>query len=117
MKRYILFKAKKTKSKTWGFGDYWYNGFTQEHYLKCLIEGGTQFEDVKVDLSTVCQFTGLVDKNGNKIFEDDIVKGGSVIKWWHERALFALFSDALDERPCSYPLFANEIEIIGNLHD
>ena len=63
--RTIKFKAKRVDNGEWTVGDL--SQDINEVFIFPLNECG----NIKVDLTTVCQFTGLIDKNGVGIWEGD----------------------------------------------
>lgn len=66
-----LFKAKRIDNGEWVQG-YLY-GIWEKRYILCGMTNDIP-NMIEVDTSTICQCTGLKDKNGKLIWENDIVK-------------------------------------------
>lgn len=131
--REILFRAKIKDTDEWVEGYYAMMGKENliRHYIvqNCALTGlfddpeeNMYFNDVEIDPETLCQFTGMRDKNGNRIWENDIVKHEisdtiGTVKWYEEDYVGWCVDDVqIDEQQFTDEMW-NECEVIGNFFD
>ena len=77
--REILFKAKRKDNGKWVDGYYQkrYDLLGNEEHLIFHADSYTVWEYAEIDPETLCQFTGMTDKNGVRIWKNDIVEAWS----------------------------------------
>lgn len=128
--REILFRGKRTDNGQWVEGslriDYLTNKLNQGSYLMFISNQNRysfDFDSVQVQSESVGQFTGLLDKNGKKIFEGDIVEGitFSGKKYFLSEIKFinGFFKTVVKgwETKSSVGSWCIDLYVIGNIHD
>ena len=128
--REILFRAKRIDNSEWVEGYFvigkWYLDEKERYAILpidlCFYPHCEINEWIEIDPKTLCQYTGLKDKDGNRIWENDIVKHEisdtiGTVKWYEEDYVGWCVDDVYVGKQQSTNEMWSECEVIGNVFD
>ena len=129
-----LYRAKRKNWRELPKEMWWVEGYLYGIWERRYILWGMTNDVpnmVEVDPSTICQCTGLKDKNNKLIWENDIVDAS--LGWWHASDPAGHDSKIIkvewDDGYCGFTPFAdydcdcgvyiesNDVKVIGNIFD
>jgi uncharacterized phage protein (TIGR01671 family) len=139
--RTIKFRGKCCHSDAWVFGDLEVNRLDERTLIHTYYDDKRYHYQCDVRADTVGQFTGLYDKNGNEIYEGDILRYPAKDKYQEEN--FVSFEVFWHDNDCAdnhvgwqidrrhfhgcicgtfdistfLPRYTKKMVIIGNIHD
>ena len=125
MVREILFRGKRLEIGPFiakAVREWVYGGYAKDCSGVYIYDHLSSHRMVQVEPDTVCQYTGLTDKNGTRIFEGDIVRyGDSIHKVVFEKrkdsAYFGIVMDKNETWDFCASTPSNQMEIVGNIYD
>lgn len=127
--REILFKAKRIDNGEWVEGyylrDQYHRGGKDIIFYRKDSDWFTVYADT-IDSETLCQFTGLYDKNGKKIWENDILMAHldesypedatyETVEWGV--AGFVTYEAGSTDREYLDEFDSEHFEVVGNIFD